>query len=248
MDPSQTCSAISRAVGEPLLGTAPTASQWLLVEHLGPWERDAVETLPEPARSRVADWMAAGNRRVQLIRRPSRQPSGVGHLVALADIATGRLTGTRARSLETLDIPADGVVLGDTVLVCVHGRRDRCCAEHGRAVADTLAMALPEIVWETTHLGGHRFAATAAVLPTGRVLGRLRPDTVLDTVEAARAGEPTDHDRGQAGISEREQVVALAGSAEPGDDLLRPASCGADPVSVTPWIPGSRSARAEDQP
>lgn len=229
-----------------MLGTAPIASEWLLVEHPGPWERDAVESLPDAVRPKVRLWMGAGNRRVQLIRQPSRRPSGEGHLVAHADLTTGMLTGRRVASLERLTVPTDGEPLPHMVLVCVHGRRDRCCAEHGRAVADVLVAAMPDAVWETTHLGGHRFAATAALLPSGRVLGRLRPETVTATITSALAGQPTSHDRGQAGLAERDQVVAVAGAAVRGRELLRPASCGTEPVHVTPWIPDFDSAPGAD--
>jgi hypothetical protein len=34
---TQSCSAISLALGEPLVATAPKASAWLLVEQPGPW-------------------------------------------------------------------------------------------------------------------------------------------------------------------------------------------------------------------
>ncbi|HEX9766050.1 MAG TPA: sucrase ferredoxin [Nitriliruptorales bacterium] len=238
MDPSPTCSAISLAVGEPLLGTAPTASEWLLVEHVASWEHDATASLPEPARSAVAGWVKAGNRRVQLIRRPSRRLSGDGHLVAVADLARGTIVGTRVASLEAVNVPEGGEpVTGPLVLVCVHGRRDRCCAEHGRAVVDALTREMPGQLWESSHLGGHRFAATAALLPSGRVLGRLSPATAAHAIRRALDGEPTGHDRGQAGLSEPDQVRAMTGSAVPSGALLRPASCGAQPTIVRPWVP-----------
>lgn len=78
--------------------------------------------------------------------------------------------------------PAIGeAVDGDVWLVCAHGRRDACCAAHGRPVASALAAAGHD-VWETTHTGGHRFAATAVLLPDGLALGRL--DTVAPSTLA----------------------------------------------------------------
>ena len=53
---------------------------------------------------------------------------------------------------------------------CAHEERDRCCGLDGRALVD--AVAGPD-VFAASHLGGHRFAATAMVLPTGYVYGRL---------------------------------------------------------------------------
>jgi len=43
-------------------------------------------------------------------------------------------------------------------------------------------------VWETTHLGGHRFAPTAVLLPHGVVYGRLDDKLALQLVESARDG------------------------------------------------------------
>jgi hypothetical protein len=73
-------------------------------------------------------------------------------------------------------------------LVCVHGRRDRCCALHGSAVFRAI-QARGVDVWQTSHLGGHRFAACALWLPEGLMYGRLRAEHAEDFVAARRAGE-----------------------------------------------------------
>jgi hypothetical protein len=71
------------------------------------------------------------------------------------------ILGEPARADETTDL-----------LVCSHGRRDRCCGSLGTSLAQEL-MADPRPlgervrVWRTSHTGGHRFAATAIVLPQG---------------------------------------------------------------------------------
>jgi len=58
------------------------------------------------------------------------------------------------------------------VLVCSHGRRDRCCGSLGTSLARELMSESRPLgkdarVWRTSHTGGHRFAATAIVLPQG---------------------------------------------------------------------------------
>jgi hypothetical protein len=90
--------------------------------------------------------------------------------------------------------PADG-----PLFVCTNGRRDLCCALHGNVVFARARSRLGSAAWQTTHLGGHRFAATAVRLPGGVVYGRLTPDTldvVLD-VEAT-GGVALDHLRGRS--------------------------------------------------
>jgi hypothetical protein len=44
-------------------------------------------------------------------------------------------------------------------------------------------------VWETSHLGGDRFAANVLVLPSGLLYGRVLPFAAAEFVAAAEAGE-----------------------------------------------------------
>jgi hypothetical protein len=73
-------------------------------------------------------------------------------------------------------------------LVCVHGRRDRCCGQHGSAVFRAIQARGVE-TWQTSHLGGHRFAACALWLPAGLMYGRLRAEHVEDFVAARNADD-----------------------------------------------------------
>ena len=41
-DRPEACASIARALDEPLPGTAPVATGWVLVEDPGPWGRDAL--------------------------------------------------------------------------------------------------------------------------------------------------------------------------------------------------------------
>ena len=55
-------------------------------------------------------------------------------------------------------------------------------------MAHALAAIAPEQVWQTSHLGGHRFAATAVVLPTGVQLGRLAPSEADQVWQGIQSG------------------------------------------------------------
>ncbi|WP_209020630.1 sucrase ferredoxin [Nocardioides sp. 1609] len=167
--------------GEPIAGTAPTDAAWLLLEDAGPW--------PSAVTAGVDDGRAAGAR-VQLVRRPVRTDAGAGSF---------------ERRLVLPDASDEPLLL-----VCTHGRRDVCCAERGRPVAAALAARWPVATWETTHLGGHRFAATLVAFPSGVVLGRLDPGTAVLAVEELLAGRmPLDHARGRAGWPARAQYADL---------------------------------------
>lgn len=63
-------------------------------------------------------------------------------------------------------------------MVCTHGKRDRCCARAGLPTYAALKEQAADDgckVWQTSHLGGHRFAATLVVLPSGVMYGRVPP-------------------------------------------------------------------------
>lgn len=215
------CAALSLADAEPLAGTAPTDTDWLLVEHPGSWGRKAVaeSALPDEVRAHL---LGLEGVRVQLIRRHGREtdPSPqVRVFTASLGGAPGEHPVVRTALLDdvgdllTLDT-AGGTDLtaydGPLWLVCTNGRRDVCCAELGRPVAAALAARWPEATWETTHLGGHRFSGTLLALPSGLTLGRLDAESAVRACEEVEAGRvPALLTRGRAGRSGAEQVAEL---------------------------------------
>lgn len=186
-----TCSASSLASGEPLAGTATQAHRWLLVEARGAWARDVDETeLPASVRAAVDGF----DGRVQLIRRPDRRDGS--QLAFVADSRDGGLL----RQLDAVQDLAHGEPTdGPLLLVCCHGRRDPCCARLGTPVFDALrAHVAGGAVWQSSHLGGHRFAANVLVLPAGILLGRVMPvDARRVVAELAEGRIPLEHYRGK---------------------------------------------------
>lgn len=198
------------AADQPMAGTAATDAGFLLVEHPGPWGAKAVaesRLIPEETGTALAAEAAARGIRVQLIRRPGerteRRALGAGghptFRVFLAHPATGRLDVQDLVARDELagldlDLAVRGAgwrphTAGPLLLVCTNGRRDACCAEFGRPVAQAVAERLPEETWETTHLGGHRFAVAALTLPDGMSYGRIDAESGVAIVEATRRGE-----------------------------------------------------------
>ena len=106
--------------------------------------------------------------------------------------------------------------------MCAHEQRDPCCGLDGRALLD--ALAGPD-VHACSHLGGHRFAPTAMVLPTGYVYGHLDPAGARRVLARAAASEvETERCRGRCTWSPGGQVAELAVRAATGlcgpDDLV----------------------------
>lgn len=200
-------------------GTAPTDARWLFVEYAGSWGRQATaeSRLPAPVKAFLADLPGV---RVQLIRR-HRGPQAAGTQVFTAVTGPGgaRVGATRladVAEVTSLDLgpvssgTGPGLTAHDASLwlVCTNGRRDRCCAERGRPIAEALAARWPEETWETTHLGGHRFAGTLLALPSGLTLGRLDPTSALRACADLEQGRwPGGRVRGRAGVPAAAQVA-----------------------------------------
>ena len=194
------CSTASLYRGDPLAGTAPVATRWLLVEHQGPWAKKPMDTEPllGPVGAQVEAAAASVGGKVLLVRRPGRRLPGAEehHWFAVDTVRRTLVRGTWRTPGDLLDAAqALGAALSAShdraepmVLVCTHATRDTCCAVRGRPIVTALAEALPEQVWECTHLGGHRFAGTLLSLPDGACFGRLDPDSAVDVVNAHQLG------------------------------------------------------------
>jgi hypothetical protein len=192
------CALRAQLRGDTMLGTAFPASRLLLVEQPGPWGPDGLRhSRFDPATAAEVERYAAGKGvRVQTIRRPGRTPRGEPRHWALVDTRDGHESlrwGTFDTDADLLQVPLDGSV-GDVdpdplYLVCAHSKHDTCSALRGRPVAAAIAELRPGRVWESSHLGGDRFAANVLVLPAGMLYGRVLPFAAEEFVAAAEADE-----------------------------------------------------------
>lgn len=198
------CALASREADEPMFGTAKPTAVWLLLEFEGRWQPEALDDsdLPEPVKTRLQTYRdSIPQTRVLLIRqKPRVAPPGIAFYVGLGrehDPALYEFRLDDYADLLALDIPT--IVAGDPtydmhrcadplLLVCTHGRRDRCCARYGVAVYDRIAAERGAVVWQASHVGGHRFAANVIALPHGLYYGRVEPDRVPALLAAQRAG------------------------------------------------------------
>ena len=116
-------------------------------------------------------------------------------------------------------------------MVCCHSKHDVCCALRGRPVAAAMDPLWPGRVWECSHLGGDRFAATAVLLPHGLCYGRLDPDSGPAALKAFEHDTVVpEHLRGRSAFSRHVQAAqALAREAGRGSDAID----GLQPLHVT---------------
>ena len=220
------CSDQARSRGDSMLGTAPPQSRVLLVHQPGPWgPRGLLESRCDPEVARRIDTAAArAGMRLQTIRRPGKHEIGIpagGHHVGIADTRAGSAsitwwrTDDLARMASELEIgwptkPPAAIETKPQFLVCAHGRHDACCALRGRPLAEALQNVRPGQVWETTHVGGDRFAANLLVLPTGELYGRVPPAIAAALADAIDAGNVMPElMRGRIGLSPVAQAALI---------------------------------------
>jgi hypothetical protein len=197
----------ARDRGEPLAGTASVVRAWALVEQPGPWGPDALTQSrldPDLGRALAARGRRVGVR-VLLVRRPDWLHHLDGPPPRRCYVAHTGATGSWARALDgtaadLLDLdwsllrrptppPIGAPVEAPLLLVCTHGRHDRCCADFGRPLVRALHADGIDEVWESSHVGGDRFAANLVALPGGLYFGRLQPEEGPGVVRALADGQ-----------------------------------------------------------
>ena len=183
------CADVAEAASEPLGATASRVDRWLLVEYRGLWDRDVLggSLLSEALKAHLRDQLARlGHSRLLFIKQPPRR----GKTRRMLYLGNARVGEERLYALEfehhddLLDYDFADALLGGEMpgvpiehplmIVCTHGKRDRCCAKYGRPLYDGLKGKIdPEWVWQSTHVGGDRFAGNLVVLPEGLYFGRV---------------------------------------------------------------------------
>lgn len=223
------CSDAARSAGEPMPGSAPHAQAWIAVEHPGAWgdaplarsEHGVRVVMVRGERDRTGPprvWVTGAGATPTLRQGTVSDPADVADW-DLADVAAGSLLHWGRPDPEPL------------LLVCANGRRDRCCGHDGGRLADKLRTGRwGARILTSTHLGGHRFAPTALLLPWGLLHGRLDPTTAEDLLGmAVRGRTPIASLRGFSVHAEPAQVAEAWARQRTGYAGLAPL-----PVDVRP--------------
>ena len=213
MEMTMACAEESRAADEQLAGTFKPADTFFLIEcnlpDYGGW---AGETVKMAAKSGafapfLAHLQRAPRGKVLFIRRP--QSTGMNFYIALTNQAQPRIYHTELSdyadllSLEIAQLAEDETPhikgrplrqIDELYTVCTNGRHDPCCAAFGTPVYQALvAQVGSEAVWQTTHIGGHRMAATMIAFPQGIVYGHVDPLDAEAIVTNHRGGYLLPH-------------------------------------------------------
>lgn len=224
------CADVSLSVGEQLFATATRADVWIALEYNHPWAADALAAsdLPDAVKDHLQTATQQIPRsRIQLIRTDAAH-TGIMLYISVAIAGQSALyayTLDRYEDLLDLDLVKIAAAAHPTaqsahrqstpiVLICTNGKRDICCAKHGVVAfnamqASALAQGLPLSVWQSNHIGGHRFAGTAVALPSGTCYGRMTTSASAAQVFADLTDGriPLEYWRGQCGYDEPVQAA-----------------------------------------
>jgi hypothetical protein len=209
------CAVDSEARGDDLAGSASRADRFVLVEFPTPWPKKAIEVFDDELRPALEQVAGAVNAKVLLIRRHGHRTAEVRRW-AVVDVRARRVAwgswetpADLQAMVETVDADTAGWSEEPLILVCTHALHDTCCGVRGRPVAAALTESHGDLVWEASHVGGHRFAGNAVLPLDGTYYGRLGAHDVSDVVAAHLAGHVSpEHLRGFSWMAPPAQAVA----------------------------------------
>jgi hypothetical protein len=234
------CASVSSESSESLAATASRIDHWILVEYRGLWDRDVLggSLLSGELKAHLRGQLRElGNARLLFVKKPERRSYGRRQLF-FGTSKPGRerfyqLEFESHDDLRALDFVRalggdahPGVPVEHPLLVvCTHGKRDRCCAKFGRPLYDALRReAESGWVWQSTHVGGDRFAGNVVVLPQGLYYGRVERENVRALLdEHAEGNLLLERYRGRSAygfaVQAAEQAIRLESELIGIDDL-----------------------------
>jgi hypothetical protein len=197
------CSLLSREDGEHVYGTASVGDVWLLVEYPTVWRTKALEASALPAEVKAhLDTLTRTIPRARLlfVKQGRACLDTFALFVVRARERGPSITRFDLTSYdELLDVDVPGLLAGRPVegatetrepmfLVCTHGRRDKCCAKFGYPVYKSLSQHAGAALWQSSHVGGDRFAANVVCFPHGLFYARVNEASGRHILDEYRGG------------------------------------------------------------
>ena len=224
------CRELCRLRSEPLAGSASSAPLWVGIGWPKPlWHPDEVahsSGLPPEIARLEGEAAARGTKlALRLFQRGVAPPRDRVEVLlfgrdraalSLPAVPLERLAETISAFVAGASLAADASPMSPQILVCTDGKHDACCARYGwnlyTALSRAAAGAGEDVsVAETSHLGGHRFAACCLALPSGHLYGRVDASDASRLLRAVVSGEVVEElSRGEIGHAEVCQVARAA--------------------------------------
>jgi hypothetical protein len=199
-----------------------STDKWVLLEVTGGWAPKAPATKGLPtAVTKFWDMVSEVPRaRMQFIKQSPRSSASRRIFVGTSGPNPWWVTWLLPNLEAVADIDVSAIWQGHLppqaekvtqpiYLVCTHGKRDECCAKYGMAMYRSLRQHDSSRVWQASHIGGHRFAATLLAFPTGHCFGRLSPQDADRLFQDYELGAlwSLNHVRGRTSFSRPEQAA-----------------------------------------
>ena len=217
------CSVNSLSKYEPLFGSAPKTDLWIALEYPYPPGDNAVKEshLPDEIKAHLTKLQKSiDNSRLVLIRNQHTiHKSNHSLFIVYANRNIPCLYEIFLENYEQLVLINDTAIINEAFalehslveeqlfLICTNGKRDRCCARWGLPVYNELSKIGGVPVWQTSHVGGHRFAGNMICLPHGIYYGRVTLERAASLVDQYQAGLINLHNyRGRASYSSLAQA------------------------------------------
>ena len=219
------CSVLNKKSGEPLAGSAPFAKYFVFISWPKKfWQFEALEAkggFPKGLKTwmkenskvfgkisiRLANRRGLNNEEVEIFIYPSKY-----HYTKIKPNKILEVLDSHFQQ-ETTNQNFVKQIKNDQIFICTHGRHDKCCAKFGQKLADKMRLhvfkkKLPVEIWESSHIGGHRFAATLIDFPSGYSYGRLTPEEIPNFFEYRKKGKLyASAYRGSVFLTELEKVA-----------------------------------------
>jgi len=212
------CSDLARSENDQLFGTVKQIRLFIALEYWPSWNSKAVQSdlLPVEVRQFLSGIKQQfPQSRILLIRQRESKDRKPSCFIAIPDGPNSVVYRQQldcyedVLSLPFLELAAGKAALprldAPMFLVCNHGKHDKCCAKYGGPV---LTGNSSEHLWESSHLGGCRFAANMLCLPSGLVFGRVTPEDGARVIREHEAGLlDLSNFRGRANYSKPAQAA-----------------------------------------
>lgn len=188
------CSLDSLEADEEMYGTAKTVKTWLVLEYNGRWSGDAFRDsrIPEAVKTAINRYLEGfPNSRLQLVKKEKRGGDGIKFFMAhsrekdpvLREITLGGYEELLDQDIDSIINDRSSEIDEPIFLICTNGEHDKCCGKFGMPVyLEAAEGAHGQNTWQSTHIGGHRFASTFVCLPHGLYYGRVREGKTAEEI------------------------------------------------------------------
>ena len=182
------CAQQSKERNEELIGsTLENITRWILLPYTKKWPaRIKLDSLDIPSKTKdmIAQALQVPQTRLQLIKR--------AHLSVPKSIFFFENRQLYQQNESTVSLTKEDMDLCDAtmILICTHGSRDRCCGTLGGRLYAKASKRYPSMIWQTSHVGGHRFAPTLLSLPQGMMYGRVQESDIESVCMQSRERVP----------------------------------------------------------